>query len=660
MKRRIINLTYILILLLGSSSILNAQVEEDSLVTEIDSLLSLEVMPEEFINSASKYDQTPEEAPSAISIITAKEIEAYGYQNLSDILNNQRGFYISNDRVFDYVGVRGFRRGSDHNNRILLLFNGHRLNTYQTDYIGINKIDISNLERVEIVRGPGSTLYGNNAVHAVINLIPKKNTDSYLPSLTLKYGSYNNRSLGLITTKKLNKNLSFSIYGNYKEIDGEDLYFKEFDTPENNNGMAINQNALLYKSLIGNIKYKQFSLSGMLNQSKRHVPTAPYNTKFNATQINYSNSSFLDFVWSPSLTYNKFLILKLSYDYENYGGNLPFKFIPDDVLFNGEVSTIGTEVQFVWDIFQNNRIITGMEYKNNFNSKYKYSSGDIKFVDDIWSYKLFSLFFQNEYQFNSNLSIYFGLRSDSFFGQETAFNPRAGIVYSPFTKHTFKLLYGKSFRAPNMIERNLEEKNIVRIKRNENLTSEYITTAELIWDYKITNKISSTFSVYNYNMEGLIDQVLDPVDDLLQYVNLGVVRANGAEIELNYKNGNNGSGYFRYSYQLANNKAGAHLTNSPEHLLKLGVTNKIFSLLNGAFDLVYETKRKTIYNIYTRPILLADLNLYTEPIFNHFKISLKIKNLFNKTIKYPGGYELIQKSIVQPYRNYIFTISFEL
>ncbi len=659
MKHKIIYLVFISFIISGSFSFVRAQVEEDSLVTEIDSLLSMEVTAEQFISSASKYEQSPEEAPSSISIITEKEINAYGYQNLTELLNNQRGFYYSNDRTFDYIGVRGFRRSSDHNNRILLLLNGHRLNTYQVDYVSMDLFDISNLERVEIVRGPGSTLYGNNAVHAVINLIPKKNLDSFFPLLTLKYGSYNNRAFGLRTTKHISENLSFSIYGNYQESDGEDLYFNEFDTPENNNGWAVNQNNKMYKGLFTTINYKQFSLAGMFTNTSKSIPTAPFHSKFNAKQVQYSNVRFLDLKWSPSLSYNKFLIFKMSYDYQKYGGNLPFKFIKDDIEFEGEVATFGAEAQFVWDIYQNNRIIAGVEYKDNFDSKYKYFSGSIKFVDDIWSYKIFSLFFQNEYQFNSNLSIYFGLRSDSFFGQETAVNPRAGIVYSPFQNHTFKLLYGKSFRAPNMIERNLEEKNIVRFKKNESLTSEYITTEELIWDYKISNKITSSFSLYNYSMEGLIDQIEDPVDNLYQYVNIGKVNANGAEIELDYKFAK-GNSYFIYSYQYAKNQNEEHLSNSPEHLIKFGATNKIISFLNGSFDLVYETKRKTIYNTYTKPILLANLNLSTDLIFNHFKLAFKIRNLFNKTIKYPGGYELIQESIIQPYRNYLFTITFEL
>ncbi|MCP5062509.1 MAG: TonB-dependent receptor [Ignavibacteriae bacterium] len=660
MKNKIIHYTLFYVLIYGFFSVLQAQVEEDSLVTDLNTLLNVEVVEQQFVSAASKYDQSPEEAPSSISIVTAAEIEAYGYQNLTEVLNSQNGFYYSNDRASDYIGVRGFRRSSDYNKKILLLLDGHRMNTYLVDHAPIGDFDITNFERIEIIRGPGSTLYGNNAVHAVINLIPKKNLDSYIPLLLLKYGSYNNRTFGLRTTKQVNENLSFSVYGTYQESDGEDLYFKEFDSPLTNNGLAVDQDKRLYKGFLASVNYKQFKLMGKFSEVSKHLPTAPFNSKFNERNIQYSNMGFLDFSWSPTLSYNKFLILKFSFDYQKYGSSFPFLFISDDIEFEGKAATFGSEVQFVWDILQNNRLIAGVEYKDNFESKYKYFTGDIKFVDDIWSYRIFSLFFQNEYQINPDLLVYFGLRNDNFLGQEIEIHPRLGFVYSPFEKHTFKFLAGRSFRSPNLIERNLEEKNIVRFKGNSEIKSERIYTREFIWEYRISENISSTLSLYNYNMEGLIDQVTDPLDNLLQYVNVGRVETNGVEVGLNHKFNKNGSGYFRYSLQKAIDEKSVSLSNSPMHLIKFGISNKFFASINVAFDIVYESERKTLYDNFTEPIVLSNINLYTEPIFNHFQLALKVRNLFNSTIRHPGGYELIQETLIQPYRNYIFTVTFNL
>lgn len=78
--------------------------------------------------SASKYAQKTTEAPSAVTVITADDIQKYGYRTLADILNSVRGFYVTYDRGYHYVGVRGFNRPGDFGGRILLMVDGHRMN----------------------------------------------------------------------------------------------------------------------------------------------------------------------------------------------------------------------------------------------------------------------------------------------------------------------------------------------------------------------------------------------------------------------------------------------------------------------------------------------------------------------------------------------------
>ena len=83
---------------------------EDLLFQNIDS-----------VYSASKYEQKVTEAPSSVSIITAEEIKKHGYRNFSEILQSIRGFYVTNDRNFSYLGIRGFGLPSDYSNRVLIL-----------------------------------------------------------------------------------------------------------------------------------------------------------------------------------------------------------------------------------------------------------------------------------------------------------------------------------------------------------------------------------------------------------------------------------------------------------------------------------------------------------------------------------------------------------
>ena len=95
------------------------------------SKLSLEQLVDLKIDSvygASAYLQKVTEAPSSVTIVTAQQIRRYGFRTLADVLRSVRGFYVTYDRNYSYVGVRGFSRPGDYNARVLLLIDGHRLN----------------------------------------------------------------------------------------------------------------------------------------------------------------------------------------------------------------------------------------------------------------------------------------------------------------------------------------------------------------------------------------------------------------------------------------------------------------------------------------------------------------------------------------------------
>src|SRR6185503_19210749 len=112
----------------------------------------------------------------SVSFITAAEIARYGYRTLADILRGVRGMYVVNDRNYSLLGTRGFALPGDYNSRILLLVNGHRVNDniYGQAEIGAEfGLDPAMFERVEIIRGPASSLYGDSAFFAVVNVITR-------------------------------------------------------------------------------------------------------------------------------------------------------------------------------------------------------------------------------------------------------------------------------------------------------------------------------------------------------------------------------------------------------------------------------------------------------------------------------------------------------
>ena len=141
--------------------------------------LSLDSLLAQPVQSAAKYTQTMTEAAAAVTIITADDIRRYGYRTLEDILRRVPDLYTSYDRNYTYLGVRGFSRPTDYNDRVLLLVNGHTTNEAVNGSAGLGTeqvLDPDAIERVEVVQGPGSALYGTGAMFASINIVTKDGT----------------------------------------------------------------------------------------------------------------------------------------------------------------------------------------------------------------------------------------------------------------------------------------------------------------------------------------------------------------------------------------------------------------------------------------------------------------------------------------------------
>lgn len=120
------------------------------------SLTDLMKVHVERVFGASERLQPVTEAPASVTIVTAADIKRFGYRTVADILRSVRGFYVSNDRNYSYVGTRGFAKAGDYNTRILLLVNGHRVNDNVYDQASVGSefgLDVATIERVEVIRG---------------------------------------------------------------------------------------------------------------------------------------------------------------------------------------------------------------------------------------------------------------------------------------------------------------------------------------------------------------------------------------------------------------------------------------------------------------------------------------------------------------------------
>ena len=627
--------------------------------------ISLESLLDVQISTAAKYAQSISRAPASVTVITSDDIERYGYQTLADVIRSIRGFYVSYDRNYQYVGIRGFSRPTDYNNRILLLINGHSFNENifgsmppDTEFA----LDLDVIERIEIVRGPGSALYGTSAMFAVVNVITKKGNTIDGFKLSAQTGSYGRLQGAAAFGKEFASGVEVTVSGRWTDIDGQDLYYEEFDDPSTNNGISEGLDWDKYYGLLTTIAYENFTLQGYISSRDKGIPTGPWEVNFNDPESKtLDEHTFFELKYENQTSTDKHIMLRGYLDHYNSEGGYPYDLLWMETI---EGDWLGGEFQFLWDLRVNNRLTVGAEYQNHLRAEYIAWDAETSYFDGDFPNNVLSFYLQDDYQATENLSFTLGIRRDEYSTVGSSTTPRGAIIYKPIEPATLKLLYGEAFRAPNVYEVHYEEPE--DYKSNLALKPEKIKTTELIWEHRLSRELSGIVSIYNYKMEGLIDQILDPANDLYQFHNLHDVEARGLEFELNVRMERGRGGYVNYAFQKTEDEDSEKLTNSPSHIVKAGLFHPLIGPFYAAAEFLYETERRTIYDTKTDAYLLTKLRFSTQsyprsgtlwsPLFRRVQLSLLINNLFDVDYETPGGFEHLQPAINQDGRNYILQL----
>jgi len=631
----------------------------------LDSLLNIR------ITTASKHWETVSEAPASVTIVPSEDFVKFGYRTLADVLGAVRGFYASYDRNYNYIGVRGFSRPTDYNDRILLLLNGHTMNDgfdetspFGTDF----GLDLNSVERIEIVRGPGSVMYGSGAVFAVVNVITRRGSEFNHVQVQIDGGSYGTLRGSLLAGKEFDNGTSALMSAQWTNVDGHDLYYKEYDGDSTNHGIAHNIDWDHHYAVFSSLESGPFALQGFWSSRLKGVPTASFGTNFNdGREHTLDQYGVLDLTYAREFSPAAQLTLRGYFDHYYYTGSYPYVL---DQIVETTTNRLGGEARVRWDINSANRVTAGVECIDNLRADYHNMDASTVYLYNDFPYSIVSLYGQDEYQITGALSATLGLRWDSYSTGKSAVSPRGGFLYHPGVPTTLKLLYGEAFRAPSQYESNYEDE-LSGFKVNHALDPERIRTLELVCEERLAQEWFGTVSVYGNRIENLIDQAVDPADSLLHFANVSAATAVGLECELKARLRQGISGYASYSYQHATEKGtGNHLTNSPMHLIKAGVSVTPLPFLQAALDADYESGRLTVQGTTTAPFVLTNMRVVARApgnrgedrtgILDRFILALTIRNLFNAAYANPGGFEHMQAAIPQDGRNYLMTLGFTL
>jgi len=627
------------------------------------------------VYSASKYEQKVTEAPSSISIVTADEIRKYHYRTLADILRSLRGFYTSYDRNYAYLGVRGFARPGDYNTRILLLVDGHRMNENIYDSIYIDTaflLDVDTIDRVEVIRGPGSSIYGSNALFAVINVITKRGRDLKGLEVSGEAGSLRTYKKRLSYGNRFENGMEMLLSATAYESAGNDrLYFREFDDPATHNGIAVNSDHDQMQNFFGKLSFQDFTLQGARVEREKKIPTAPWGIVFNDPRTEATDQrQYVDLKYEHRFENELDAMARIFYDAYSYSGDYVYDIAdyaadpssdPNIMIFKDRSpgQWFGGEFQLTRRFLEKHRAILGAEIRENTRQDQQNYDATTTYLDDRRDSTNWAVYLQDEFQIFNDLIFYGGVRYDHYDTFGTTTNPRLALIYNPYQKTTFKLLYGEAFRAPNAYELYYYDGS-GNTKSNPNLDPETIKTYELVYEQYIGDHLRGTASGFFYNIKDLITQTTDPADGLIMYDNVSEAKAEGAELELEGKWESGVEGRISYTYQETEDiRTGRVLSNAPKHLAKLNLILPVIpEKLFAGLEEQYKSERETVTGNEAAGYFVTNLNLFYQNLTPGLGLSATLYNLFDKTYGDPGGEEHRQDTIEQDERTFLLKATY--
>jgi outer membrane receptor for ferrienterochelin and colicins len=639
--------------LIGSIMI-SAAVAKAVDLTEIslEELMNVRILK---VVSASKYEQKSINAPSAITVVTAEQIQKFGYRTLADILRGVRGFYIRYDRNYDFVGFRGFNRLGDYSTRVLLLVDGVRINDniYDSAPIGTDFIlDVDLIERIEIVRGPSYALYGSNAFFSTINVITRDAVALSGVEATGSAESYGTHRGRLSYGKQFEDNSQALFSGTLYGSSGQSLYFPEFDTEDQNRGVAKNCDGDEAKSLFAKFSKGIVSLSSAYVKRGKEIPTAPWGVAFNDSRTEvWDERAFLALKLERTIDSNRTIMARMTYGLYRYDGDYLFfdqdsggTYINRDEQ-KGEWG--GVEAHVVQSI-GTHKMIFGGEYHDNFTLDQKnYDVGGVSYLDDRRNTQNWGLFVQDEFPLFKGFNVNAGVRYDRFSTFGGTINPRIALIYRPYEGTSIKYLTGRSFRAPDPYEMFYNDGELQQ-RANTDLHEESLISHELVWEQMIGEYFSGTASVYHYTVKELISLATD-ADGLLVYLNQDDVEMIGFEFEANVYSRNGWTAGVNYTFQDSEYlDSGKVWVNSPRHLAKCNVSIPLIpESMFLSIEEQYTSRLETLSGKSSGNYFLTNLTLYWREAVKGADLSGSIYNLFDNKVGLPGGIEHSQDVISQ-------------
>lgn len=539
------------------------------------------------VRAASKSLLPVDEAPASTTVLSREELRAFGWSTLAEALAGVRGLFLTQDRIYTYLGVRGFSPPGDLNTRVLLLWDGHPLNDLWAGqgYLGRElSVDLEEVERVEVVRGPGSALYGTGALFAVLNVVPR---DSLGEGRHAEVGG----AVGALGTVRAHAAAAWGQGEHSGGVSAAVARVRGAESTRLGEQVVWGQDEEQAATASLRARLGALRLQAQLNARRKQVPTGAGRTVPGADTHVEDVRGFAEARYERALGQHLRLELRGSVDMSRYRGQWVYA-LPEGGLEpqgeGGGATWLGGEARLGLRLAQGHQLTLGLEALASLHAEQRGHRGAGSAPPLLLpARRLLSAYLQDEWRLHPRLSVSAGLRVDAYLDSAAVpLTPRLALIARPYAGGLTKLVAGSAFRAPNLYE--LYYQDELRTQRAPlRLEPESIATFELEHAHDLSRELRLTLAAYHNWMTRLV--VLeqgageprcgtppDLVDCLVFANDSGETVAWGAEAGLRWQPERHLLVDLGYSYVRLRTTAGVELA-APEHL----ATGRLLTPLAG-------------------------------------------------------------------------------
>ncbi len=652
--------------------------------------VDIQLTSEDTVEAASRVTEYAENAPASVSLIGSRELRAMRYPSLAEALRGIRGTYVTDDRGYQTVGFRGFGRLGAYGNRVLVTIDGTATNDdwVWASYVGYDlRTDLDDVERIEIVRGPGSVLYGTSAFSGVINLV-SRSTDA--PA---------GQEVGLsvagdgVTRARARINRPFGKDGGFwssiaaGRSSGLDFYFPEYahDGPPEVAGNARNVDGSQFATWSARARWKALTLAGFLHHQNKQLPTGYFDTLLGDGRTRQLDTrGFLDLRFEPTFGPVTWLTRLTANTYHFRGFYARAPSVDEEGLERDpyDSSWVGAEERLILRPTEAITLTAGGEAQHHPSARgssstevggeYFYDERDFQVAAAYGSVDLRAGMLRASAA--SRVDYY------STFGYSV--NPRFALTLTPYDGGNLKIIAGKAFKAPSLYETYYAA--IGQLSQPD-LRPESIYSLEVEFSHRFGRALVGTVAAYTNYISKLITLVGLPASEdgseNVQYQNTQTpVGTRGFEFELrrDFRQGVmlTVSYSFQQSAYLASESLSSlarlvrdpdfrEVANAPTHLASFKAALPLTRGLDFMTRLSFDAGRYDVHDETSDPepqtktdaALIWDLVASGSEPRTGFEYAIGVYNVLDTRSHYPLSSEYRQRSLPMSGRSLLASLS---